>query len=143
MHACVCVCVHVFTAHGSVGAPASASPPPHPALLRDEQMDTVGEGVGGGGGGGVWRATEKQKRAGRSSLSGLLLATVTQDAAARTCQTNRGGKGVVHKAFGRRREEAWKTKVTRCRRVRRDGCTGGTDVICKLLAAGIRRKTNR
>lgn len=51
MYACMCVSassVHVFTAHGSVGAPASASPPPHPALLRDEQMDTVGEGVGGG-----------------------------------------------------------------------------------------------
>lgn len=47
----------MFTAHGSVGAPASASPPPHPALLRDEQMDTVGEGVGGGG----WRSLERHR----------------------------------------------------------------------------------
>lgn len=37
--------VHVFTAHVSVGEPAcamSVSPPPHPAPLRAEQMDTVG-----------------------------------------------------------------------------------------------------
>lgn len=48
--ACSCVCMHassahVLTAHVSVCAPAYAmrvSPPPHPAPLRDEQMDTVG-----------------------------------------------------------------------------------------------------
>lgn len=54
------------------------SPPPHPAPLRDEQMDTVGVGRGG------WRTESSEAQRDKRKEEGVLylvsfLSTVTQD----------------------------------------------------------------
>lgn len=103
------------------------SPPPHPAPLRDEQMDAVGGAgvewrwVGGWlGRGGIGRSLAKHRvtKGGRTEpscvLSPSFRGNTRRQAVPQTCQTNRWNKGVFRGSVWTMRAAAQVTKVTPC-----------------------------
>lgn len=115
---CVSECLHV--------------PPPHPAPLRDEQMDTVG-----GGGSSLARHREtKERRKDFSVLSPSFLSSTRHQAVPPKCQTNRWNWGVTLVTVARCMEQPGRQRWHCVQEKRQKGCTGVTNVICRWCYDG-------
>lgn len=115
------------------------SPPPHPAPLRDEQMDTVG-------GGGVYRRETKGRRKEFSISSPSFHSNTRHQAVPQTCQTNRWYKGVFNWTFGWQWDDAESNlggggQRWHCvREMMLERHTGGTNVISRVLPGDSKRR---